>query len=408
MARLLSTGFELNSISTDVYFRSATAPTVQSTNARSGTYAGRTPTNVSNPIAYGFQWRASAGTSNVYFRAYLSVQTLPANTQPIISVANGASFAMSTSNAHIRLTTAGKLQLFNGVTQIGSDSPALNTGTWYRVEIHYDSTPAGGSQVLDARIDGVSFASSSTLTLSVSSVLAIGFGSNLHGAVITATGSWDWDDIALNDTTGSFQNSWPSAGSIVYLRPNAVGDNTSWTSTGTNWSAVSEITPDDATSGNRAATAVNIDDYNIDATPTVLDSAATINCVQVGVRYAADTATQANNAQWMVRFKSSSGGTTVESAAIQAAATSYVTNANSTPPLFPLTLYQTPDSTSLTKSNLDTSQIGLDLAVSSSTSTVTRVTAMWLLVDYTPTTTTPIFPVISQPTVHYRPISGSY
>src|SRR3990172_6946830 len=60
-------------------------------------------------------------------------------------------------------------------------------------------------------------------------------------------GEWYFDDIAINSSTGSFQNSYPGAGRIVALRPNAAGDSADFarggTDSGANWSQTDEVTP---------------------------------------------------------------------------------------------------------------------------------------------------------------------
>lgn len=379
MARLWSSGFELN---TDVslggveFSGGIGTVSIQGTTVRSGSYAMQI-TSLSSGSAKNRSINHGVTTAPVYTRFYFRYATLP-------SIDDCISKNGSANGVGIKLTSTGTLKLFDEDGTIGSASSAMSSNTWYRIEYYYDTTGGAGTHIAKARLDGTEFAASTTRT--TSSDATTNFGANLLSEANTA-GDWYFDDIAINDNTGSFQNSYPGAGSIVHLRPSAAGDNTSWTSTGTNWSAVSEVTPNDATSGNRAAFSGNIDDYNIDDTPGAIGSGDTINVVQVGMRFAADNATQSNNAKFKVRFKSSSGGTVAEGTETQANSLStYKTNANANPKLPTLTLYQTPDATTLTKSNLDTSQIGVNLTVTSPTSSATRVSTIWALVDYTPAT----------------------
>lgn len=128
----------------------------------------------------------------------------------------------------VRTTSGGALQLWrSGTTQIGSDSAALSTGTWYRVELSVTAN-AGATQwaAAELMLDGVSVASGSGLTVATSGVnLRFGIPTN-PGATNTII---NFDDLAINDSTGANQNSWPGSGKIVMLLP--VSDN----ARGTGW-----------------------------------------------------------------------------------------------------------------------------------------------------------------------------
>lgn len=373
MARLWSSGFELNTVTTGVEFDIVnTNFTVQSSTVRGGSYAGSV--NLSSSTGYiQSKFSGSDIATNWYFRVYLNIGSLPtANNTPLIELLSNISNLV----ARIDLLTNGTLILRNNLgTQQGSASSTLSSGVWYRIEVNGNGAGTGATATIAARLDGSQFASGSA-----SSGTSVAFNTFRLGQRFSTTALLYFDDIAINDSTGSFQNSYPGAGSIVHLRPSAAGDNTQWTSTGTNWTAVSEITPDDATSGNRATVLNKVDDYNIDDTPAAINSGDTINVVSVGARFTSDSA--ADPSKFKLRFKSSSGGTVALSSEITPTSTSYVTNAPSTPFSYPITLYQTPDTTTLTKSNLDTSQIGAIVTTASAGSFVSRISTEWLLVEY--------------------------
>lgn len=92
-------------------------------------------------------------------------------------------------------------------------------------------------------------------------------GSASSGASIDAF----FDDIIVNDTTGTVANSWPNGAGIEKLDPNADGDYTAWTSTGgtVDYTEVDDVAtysvlPDDDTttilsSTTNQRTAVNLD-----------------------------------------------------------------------------------------------------------------------------------------------------
>lgn len=89
-----------------------------------------------------------------------------------------------------------------------------------------------------------------------------------------------FDDIAVNDTTGSVNNGRPGDAGIYYLPPNAAGDVTQLTRGGTdsgaNWSQVDEV-PIGTTDDVRSSTDGQYDLYNITNTPV----AGTINAVEL-------------------------------------------------------------------------------------------------------------------------------
>lgn len=376
MARLWSTGFELNSSTNDVEWQSTTNLTIQTTTIRSGTYAGRFNMSGTNGWA-SHVYRASNTQEDIRVRFYLYIATAPSATLELFTFRGGKSVQCG-----LRMTTGRALQLYNfeDSAQIGSDSSALSTGQWYRIEIKQDTTTLA-STAIDALIDGSSFASGTANLASASSTFRIGStGSN--------TTDIYFDDIAINDTSGSFQNSWPGEGEIIHIRPSAAGDNAGWTragsDSGANWSQVDEVTPNDATDVNKTGTLDAIDDYNLDATPAALASNDTINCVQVGARFRVENNTGADP-DVVFRIKASASGTVEESAAITATTNIWSTNAMAAPRNHPLALYDLPgaSTTAWTKSDLDTTQIGA--RISTGDTHPVQLSTMWLLVDHKPT-----------------------
>lgn len=403
MTRLWSCGFELASSTNGMEFVPAGGTpsnvTIQTSPVRSGSRSANTVMLSSNAKALGYQWRASAGAVNVYFRTYFYINTLPVNTTKIIALSQSVSFAINSTAPSIKLTSSGTLQLFNGVTQIGSDSSALSTGTWYRIEMHYDSTPAGGSEVLEARVEGTNFASSSALTLSMNTISCLNLGANMDAAVVTSTGSWNFDDVAINDNSGSFQNSYPGDGKIIHLRPNATGDanafafqNGGTAGSANNFTRVNEVPPDDAATRNGSATLNDEDLFNCD--DSGIGAGDTVNLVAVGGRFSDNTADA--TAAFKLEIEKTSAGTITQSAAIIPNSTTWFTNAPADPKNYPITLYQDPDGSNWTQTTLDSMQIGYKVTAAG----VNRIqlTNVWALVDYTPNAAAPAINFIT-----YRP-----
>lgn len=371
MSRLFATGFELNSTTTGVEGDTYSSIVIGTTNVRSGTYALRANTG-------GGFWRtqvlaSDSATAIGYIRFYLYIATLPSANTQIFRLATSA----NTPEIDINLTTTGQLQLLNGLAvQIGSNSSTLSTGTWYRIEVSHD--PGLGADT--AYINGTSFASG-TGTIGLWSRVLLG---SING---TPTLDLYFDDVAINDNSGSFQNGLPGDSKLLYLLPNANGDNTGLTtgiSDNTNhYVNVNEVTPNDDTSYNQTSTASQIDDYNL--ANSGIGVSDTVNVVSVGVRYRKVTS---GTMVFNVRAKGSSGGTVEAGSNISSVSTTFVTNSEAVPHNYPLTMYDMPgaSTTPWTQTDLDAAQIGV--ATVSNTASNWRVTKIWMLVDYTPNTGT--------------------
>lgn len=389
MARLWSSGFELNTNTADVEWTNTNdSPTIQTTTVRSGTYAGQV-TSFTSAISKGwlYQFISAASTGPFFFRFYFRYATLASGENQICVIGVGTSFPPNLV-VKLSITTGGQLKLYNVTTQVGSNSSALSANTWYRIEIQYDASGAPTTHILRARLNGVEFAGATNLTIGGSGIFDIALGGNL-GSEINTAGNFFFDDIAINDNTGTVQNSYPGNGSIIHLLPDSAGDNNAW-STGAggsagaanNFTRVNEVTPDDATSYNTSNTLNQLDDYNLAATPAAIDSGATINVVQVGARWGGSSAS--GNGQPKVRIKSQATGTVLEGTLTAAlSGTTWVTNQNAAPRNPALTSYTDPQAGGAwTKALLDTAQIGVNRNTTGTGSA--RISTLWLLVDYTP------------------------
>ena len=368
MARLWSSGQELNSATNGVENTFNFTPNIQTSIVRGGLYAAN-PTPSGTAYNFVYDPYGSNTQGDLYVRSYFRITTAPSTQSVVVSIA-GSAFLVS-----IRCNTDRTLELWNeeDAAQIGSDSSALSLNTWYRIELRLDTTTLASS-VVDALIDGVSFASSSSQNLATGSS-RVRFGDS--GA---KTYSFSYDDIAINNTSGSFQNSYPGQGKIIHLRPNAAGDNTGWTGAYTD---VDEVTPDDTTTKLSSNTLDQIEDMNIDS-PTMMGDQDTVNVVAVGVRFNGVGASL--NASFVLRIKASASGTVEESSAITPSNTTYVTNAAAAPRNYSLVLYDLPgaSTTAWTKNDLEQAQIGVRLSATSTNAA--QVSTLWASVDYTPVT----------------------
>lgn len=285
----------------------------------------------------------------------------------------------STARASIAVTSAGELQLYAeaALVQVGSNSAPLSLNTPYVIEL---KTVDGGSPEVEARVNGVAFASGSgTLTLN-GGVVYVGLPDAANVGTVMYV-----KDVKINDTTDTIQNSYPGLSRLKILRPNAAGDNTAWTGyvgSGANYERVDEVTPNDATDAVRSRVTDEIDDYNVESAG--LSAADTINLVHVGTRANRSTGTTSSAA--VARLKTQASGTVVEGAAETASSTTWRSSDMDTNNAVPyaLTAYVSPQTgVAFTAAELETMQIGIRCS-SGSGDRYFQLSTIWAIVDYTP------------------------
>jgi len=375
MARLWSYGAELNSTATEVELDSiGNGCSINSTTKRSGSYAMRLNPNGTTNGQFRHDISDEITRYDItYIRIYLYVVTRPNIQAKVIGYTDGGNDMMM----QIDMKTDGSLVLYDYYNGTTFDSSAvLDLNTWYRIELKQDSTDKANVTAI-ARLNGVQF---STGVSDFTGFSAADYA--LFGEGTSCTYDWYMDDIAINNTTGSFQNSWPGEGNIVHLKPNDAGDNTQWSVNDVidHFDAVNEVTPDDATYYILSNTTNQIDDFELEPTPVAIGSNSTINVVHVGARYRGEAASA--NSAFVVRAKKAAAGTVSESSAITPANTTWHSNANSYPYNYLLTLYQDPNSSAWTKATLDTAQIGV--RISTGDTNDAQVSTLWMLVEYIP------------------------
>lgn len=213
---------------------------------RSGNAAWKADSTGSNLAANGnFDNYPASVNTTYFFRQYFNVSQLPGSTVRIFFP----------SNFPIKLTSGGKIQLFNNdtSTQIGSDSAAtITTGVWYRLELQ---VVIGVSNItaVELRLDGVTVASDSGLSVTNGSSTAFGWldppGAN---KVIY------FDDGKINDNTGAANNSWCGDGKLILMTPTSDSQRGVWTAgaggTTNLWDALNNIPPAGLASGSATNT----------------------------------------------------------------------------------------------------------------------------------------------------------
>lgn len=372
MARLATIGFELQSLTAGVEIDSiSSTPTIDTTTFRNGGASVRVNgTTISKFVTH--QYAGTGLAQNRFFRFYLRIATA--------SSVDAAAFALFRDGTNgngmsLRMNTNRTLEMWDeqaGV-QRGSDSAALALNTWYRIEMQYNRAAGTGQ----AFIDGVQFATgtqSANLDMNV-----VRFG-----MIDTATCDLNYDDLAINDSSGSSQTGLPGAGNVIRLTPNGAGDANAWLNTAggagdaNNYTLVDETTPDDATTMVQSGILNSEDLYN--CTDSGIGAGDTVNVVHIVGRF------RNNTADTLTAFKfeieKTTGGTKAQSASIVPNSTTWKTNAIAAPINPPITLYNDPDGNPWTQATLDSIQIGqIDAVVNVNRAQVTLVCAM---VDYTP------------------------
>jgi len=382
MARLYTSGFELNSTSSGVETSNFGGFTLATAIKRTGGYAMR----IQNPAGTsGLEHRFASGNLDGPFfaRVYLYVATRPNLSITVSQLGDNT----GTRKAGITVEADGTLKLFGQSAQVGSASAVLNTGQWYRLELKYHNRAANTS-IIEGYLDGVLFASTSTWT--TEGAVQFWRVGTVGGAV---TCDFYYDDLAINDGSGSAQTALPGAGSVVHMLPDAAGDGNTWLKSGggagtsTNYQDVDEVTPDDATTYlKRTSTTIKVDDYNcVGATAAGIGASDAVTLVQVGVRGGATNATVATTRDILLRLKSQASGTVLKSgaSAVRLNTTGWTTHTTVAPQNYQLTSYTDPQAGgSWTPTLLNTMQIGMENQTSSTVEV--RVSTLWALVEFVP------------------------
>jgi hypothetical protein len=178
----------------------------------------------------GYYWEKYLATSvgiaqnkTVYVRMYARMSELPKVTSPFgCALASGPFIGPW-------LNTAGELKL--GRTKegtrgseflnMGSGSKTLEAGKWYRIEVAYEfGSTANHVESMALRVNGETIATTSESCTG---------NETLYFGGLWETGYVNLDDIAVNNSEGSKQNSWPGPGYVLAVMPASDGSRTGFT-----------------------------------------------------------------------------------------------------------------------------------------------------------------------------------
>jgi hypothetical protein len=379
VARLFTNGFENNSVTAflDQWDFINNAPTINAT-SRTGSFAGAITSLTSAQDKFFSIKFASANTNGPVFARYC----LRVTTNPNVSTTIAAFISSAgTQIVWTDLSTTGQLQcFFSGGTQVGVNVP-LSTGQYYVVELMMDVT----NTRVQFMVNGISYGNT-TAASTITGVNQFRLGGNIFLQTCT-TININFDDVAINDATGTFQNGWCGPGNAIYLRPSATGDaNTFATQTGgtalaiNNFTRVSQVTSDDATSFNGSNTLNQEDLMNL--TDSAIPATSRVSVVELHARFNNNVA----DATTAIKFEieKAAAGTKSQSAAIIPNSTTWVTNAISGSTVWqpPIRLYIAPDGSEWTQTLLDSMQAGYILSTGGTNAI--NVTQLYVIVEYVP------------------------
>jgi len=222
MARIFTTGAEERDMTVwDYWWYQSSISTAQ---ARSGSASFWTN--------YGYSYSKYVNLQEVYVRAAVYSGSSHPGNLPYIRFGYTNS---GDQNAGWIVTVDPNMINIEG-TVVATEPTLYLNNRWYLIEAHLKLGSSNG--VVEVKMDGnlVLQYTGNTNPNSRSAITRVTFSNKNEQAF--------WDDIAINDTSGSEDNSWCGDGRIVLLKPNANGDTNQWTpSSGSNYQCVDEGFP---------------------------------------------------------------------------------------------------------------------------------------------------------------------
>ncbi|MCI3240292.1 hypothetical protein [Streptomyces spinosisporus] len=193
MARKFTTGFEAGT----EWDTTNGSPTIVTTQANSGTHSLRCHPTTSQQTSISQEIDPDGNRDHVFLRAYINVATAPAAMTGIMAW-SGESTDVSDFYG-VKMTASRTLIITaSGSTTGGTATAAIPLNTWTRVEFDYDD-PNGTGKIY---IDG-------TLATTRTGIALEGGVYARFGVINPTTADIYFDDIAVNDSTGSSDNGLP-------------------------------------------------------------------------------------------------------------------------------------------------------------------------------------------------------
>jgi hypothetical protein len=224
MSRILMCGFEAGSLAV---LSAYSGVSISTTQARSGSCS----LYVSTGGGYGTLPLATSA-SELYLRVGI---------RPPVSSGDGIVFELRNSSNSSMLQVGRRatgILYYTIPGRITIDGTRLVPGDqWFCLQVYLNIASSGGRLIayVDATQD-VDYTGNTQAT-TPANVAYLRLGSGIAPVY--------FDDVAVNNTTGSINNSWPGRGGIYAVRPSGAGAYTEWSVSGAsaNWDAVDEVPP---------------------------------------------------------------------------------------------------------------------------------------------------------------------
>lgn len=281
MARILMDGFEIGDSTYDWttiiggfygYYGIDAVTTHQS-----GDYsyrAERTSSHATLLTNGGYAYQALPSSySKLYVKLNLNYLNPEAQDIGIVALDAGVGYGANLSMFLKLNSDSGDVKLYVNNSLVSTSSGTGVAGAWHLVEIMYDYNTTNivvkwnyaeiidYTGAIDNNIDYITLANADSPSIS-----------NYY--------EYYFDDVCVNDDTGTINNSWVGNSAIRLLNPTADVSSDFTPSTGSdNYAMVDDIPPDDDTTYNQSLVSNNIDTFSISSTPSI-GTGQEINAVQ--------------------------------------------------------------------------------------------------------------------------------
>lgn len=247
---------------------------------------GRTGTNClrfTTSARYAYIVTTPEGVATFHFGFAFKMSALPGSIGAFFNVAdftNTHLILAVTSSGNLRWIRYGSPQLsttsVTGTTLV-TGATTLSTGTYYWISGSLTIDNSAGAittyinGTADANINGLT--GLDTQNAGTANIVQVGFSG-------VEVGNTDFDDVVINDSSGSSNNTVPADSRVDCHMPDANGNSSSWTrSTGANqYATIDEVAANGDTDYNSTSTLNAVDTVGIEA---FKNSGATIDAVQV-------------------------------------------------------------------------------------------------------------------------------
>lgn len=283
--RILQSGFELNNLSTEfptTLLDGSAIFEISNEVPRTGTYHLKVENISGANKTYGVKGFPYA-VSELFIRIPINIFTFTIGTaqNELFSLWDGA-------NEHIMvcLNTARQIEIRRSGTLLVTDPTVLSTGLYYLLEFHFSI--ANSSGIIQMKVNGVTTTDTTgdTQNSGNASVNTIRIGETETVSTTSGKNTYEiyWDDLVINDTSGTKNNSWVGDGGIILLTPNSAGSSTQLsrggTDSGANWSQVDEIPPNGTVDYVFSSAAGSADLYNLSSVPGTFNTASLVNAIR--------------------------------------------------------------------------------------------------------------------------------